>query len=248
MHMNLARYDTIKALLIATVVFAVLFGCDVPSDSTSSSNVSGSEYTTKQKAISHPPEGYSISASSQLDDNIFLLNLVTNIPGTIEIMAGISLSNQAPDDVWIGKNKRVRLENGIGQVTFDVSDLPSGQYEVEATFYPRWGFKDEVSKLTGVDENLEYTYPISLKGSGEAAEVMAQRNEDKRWIMENIIVGSEWEPGFWKSRFGQWEKFPVTTRNPDIISNYYFKSLDMTIIVNTLKDEVVSWRMGQDGL
>jgi hypothetical protein len=246
--MNFSRFDVIKALFLATVAYGVLFGCDAPSDSTSSSNVSGSEDMTKQVAISHPPEGYSISASSQLDDNKVLLELATNIPGTIEIMAGISLSNQDPDDVWIGKNKRVRLENGTGQVTFDVSDLPSGQYEVEATFYPRWGFQDEASKLSGIDENIEYTYPITLKGSGEPAEVAAQRNEDQKWVMENIIVGSEWEREFWMSRFGQWEEFPVTTRNPDIISNYYFESLDMTIIVNTLKDEVVTWRMGQDGL
>ncbi len=246
--MKFSRFDVIKALFIATVASGVLFGCDAPSDSTSSSNVSGSKDMTKQEAISHPPEGYSISASSQLDDNKLLLELATNIPGTIEIMAGISLSNQAPDDVWIGNNQRVRLANGTGQVTFDVSDLPSGQYEVEATFYPRWGFQDEVSKLSGVDENIEYKHPISLKGSGEPAEVTAQRNEDQKWVMENIIVGSEWEPEFWKSRFGQWEEIPVTTRNPTIISNYYFESLDMTIIVNTLKDEVVTWKMGQDGL
>lgn len=246
--MNFSRFAGVKAIFIATVASGILFGCDAPSDSTSSSNVSGSEDMTKQEAISHPPEGYSISASSQLDDNKVLLELATNIPGTIEIMAGISLSNQDPDDVWIGKNQRVRLENGAGQVTFDVSDLPSGQYEVEATFYPRWGFQDEVSKLSGVDENIEYTHPISLKGSGEPAEVAEQRSEDQKWVMENVIVGSEWEPEFWKSRFGQWEEFPVTTMNPDIISNYYFESLDMTIIVNTLKDEVVTWRTGQDGL
>lgn len=243
--MNFSRFDVIKALFITTVAPGVLFGCDAPSDSTSSSNVEG---MTKQEAISHPPEGYSISASSQLNDNELLLELATNIPGTIEIMAGISLSNQAPDDVWIGKNQRVRLANGTGKVTFDVSDLPSGQYEVEAAFYPRWGFQDEVSKLSGVDENIEYKHPVSLKGSGEPAEVVAQRNEDQKWVMENIIVGSEWEPEFWKSRFGQWKEFPVTTRNPDVISNYYFEFLDMTIIVNTLKDEVVTWRMGKDGL
>lgn len=246
--MNFCRFNVIKSLFILTVASGILFGCDAPSDSTSSSNVSDSKDLAKQESISHPPEGYSISASSQLDGDKLLLELATNIPGTIELMAGISLSNQAPDDVWIGKNQRVRLANGTGQVTFDVSDLPSGEYQVEATFYHRWGFQDEVSKLSGVDKNIEYKHPIYLKGSGESAEVAAQRNEDQKWVMENIIVGSEWAPEFWENRFGQWEEFPVTTMNPGIISNYYFESLDMTIIVNTLKSEVVTWRMGKDGL
>ncbi|WP_146010716.1 hypothetical protein [Halomonas heilongjiangensis] len=101
--MNFSRFDVIKALFIATVASGVLFGCDTQSDSMSSSNVSGSEDMTKQEAISHPREGYSISASTQLDNNKLLLEFATNIPGTIEIMAGISISNQAPDDVWIGK-------------------------------------------------------------------------------------------------------------------------------------------------
>lgn len=163
-------------------------------------------------------------------------------------MAGISLADQAPDDILIGKNGRARLVNGKGQVTFNVSDLPSGKYNVKAAFYPRWGFKDEESKLSGVDENLEYKHSISLTGSGEPAESANQRNEGQAWVMENITMGSEWDPGFWKNRFGQWNEFPVTTRNPDITSNYYFESLDMTIIVNSFKNEITTWRMGRDGL
>jgi len=247
--MSFSKLHVVRALFIATVASGALFGCDASNESLNSDAVSSSGDVVKQETISHPPEGYSISASSQkLGDNKVRLELATNIPGTIELMAGISLAGQAPDDTWIGKNERVRLVNGAGQVTFDVSDLPSGQYDVEATFYPRWGFQDEKSRLSGVNENLEHKHPISLTGSGESAELATQRNEGQRWVMENIIIGSEWDPEFWKGRFGQWEEFPVTTRNPHIISNYYFESLDMTIIINTLKDEVVVWKMGRDGL
>lgn len=247
--MSFANNSVIKFYLMAAVASFALFGCDASYDSSNSTNASDAENVAKHERISRPPEGYSVSVSSErLNDSKVHLELSTNIPGTIELMAGISLAGQAPDDTWIGKNERVRLVNGNGQVTFDVSDLPSGQYEVEATFYPHWGFQDEESRLSGVDQRLEHRHPIKLTGSGEPAELTAQRNENQRWVRENIIMGSEWDPELWKGRFGEWEKFPVTTRNPDIISNYYFESLDMTIIVNTLKDEIVVWRMGRDGL
>jgi len=174
--------------------------------------------------------------------------LATNIPGTIEFMDGISLADHDPDDILIGRNGLARLVNGKGQVTFNVSELPSVKYNVKAAFYPRWGLKDEESKLSGVDENLEHKHSISLTGSGELAESDNQRNEGQACVMENITIGSEWDPDFWKNRFGQWNEFPVTTKNSDIISNYYFESLDMTIIVNSFKNEITTWRMGGDGL
>ncbi|MBE0506642.1 MAG: hypothetical protein IBX50_07970 [Marinospirillum sp.] len=235
--------------LLSIVAAMSLIGCDAQNDVSTPDNASKPANVAENKSASHPPEGYSVSVSGRsLNDSQVHLVLTTSIPGTIELMASISLADQAPDDTWIGKNERVRLVNGIGQATFDVSDLPTGQYEVAANFYPRWGFQDEESRSSGVSESLEHSHPISLKGSGESSELVAQRNEDQQWVIENVIMGSEWDPSFWRDRFGEWEEFPVTTRNPDIISNYYFESLEMTLIVNTLKDEVVVWRMGRDGL
>ena len=235
--------------LLSIVAAMALIGCDAPNDVPASNNASEQAAVAENEPVSHPPEGYSISVSGRsLSDGQVHLELTTNIPGTIDLMASISLADQAPDDTWIGKNERVRLVNGTGQATFDVSDLPTGQYEVETSFYPRWGFQDEESRSSGANESLEHSHPISLKGSGESSELATQRNEDQQWVIENVIMGSEWDSSFWRDRFGEWEEFPVTSRNPDIISNYYFESLDMTLIVNTLKDEVVVWRMGRHGL
>lgn len=239
----------IGPITLTIFMMAVLIGCDTSNEPEEPSVVSASSNAAEEEKISHPPQGYSVSVQSQkLDGNRVRLELSTNIPGTIELMAGISLSGQEPDDTWIGKNERVRLVDGTGQAIFDVSDLPAGEYNVEATFYPQWGFQDDESRSSGVDEQLENKHPISLAGSGESAERAGKRNEGQKWVMENVAMGTEWEPSFWRNRFGEWEEFPVTTRNPDIISNYYFETLDMTLVINTLKNEIVVWRMGRDGL
>jgi hypothetical protein len=175
------------------------------------------------------------------------LSISTNIPGNIEIMAGVSLMGQAPKDTYIGKSERVKVSNGNSEVIIDVSDLPTGEYEAEANFYPRWGLQDERSKLTGINHEISASQKIKIGGSGESSKLVAKRNEGQKWVMENIIVGTPWNASEWKERFGSQEELPVTSMNPNIIKNYYFSTIDMTVIVNILKVKVVTWRMGKDG-
>lgn len=69
--------------------------------------------------------------------------------------------------------------------------------------------------------------------------------EGRLWVMENFVVGQEWNPNDWIKRFGAWSEIPVTDMNPAIIKKYYFESIDMTITVNTLKGEAVTWTSGK---
>ena len=195
------------------------------------------------------PEEYTLAVQGRVvGDNRVQVDVSTNIPGVIELMSGVSLANQAPDDIFVGKTERITIRDGAGQTTFDVSDLPQGEYEVEATFYPRWGFQDERSRATGIAEEIESRQPLTFDGSGESVAAVSEQNEGQRWVMENVSMGMAWNPAEWRNRFGAWEEFAATTRNPNIIVNYYFDSIDMTLVVNTLKGEVVTWKMGRDGL
>lgn len=188
-----------------------------------------------------------IQSEEEKDSSVEII-AKTNIPGSIEVMGGISLKGQADDDVYIGKSKKFLIIKGSGQVTIDTSDIPSGVYEAEVSFYPRWGFKDEASRSTGIDSSIETSKTINIEGSGESSDLAKTREEGQRWVMLNVITGTSWSKGDWISRFGTWETIPTETRNSRVIKNYYFKSIDMTIVVNILKDEVVTWGKGKDGL
>lgn len=237
-------------LLALSAVVLTLLGCGTDQPR-SSPSVSESSQTPADDAAANEldPDDYTLTVEGEVvKDGRVQVNVRTNIPGVIELMAGISLADQAPDDVFIGKTERITVREGAGQTTFDVSDLPQGEYEAEASFYPEWGFQDERSEATGITDPIESRQPLSLDGSGESAESVAERNEGQRWVMENVTMGMTWKPTEWKQRFGDWEEFAATSRNPDVITNYYFESIDMTIVVNTLKDEIVTWRTGRDGL
>ena len=44
---------------------------------------------------------------------------------------------------------------------------------------------------------------------------------------------------------GKYEKFDPTSGNPKVIQMFYFKSVDMTFMVNLLKNEIVTYRYGR---
>ena len=169
----------------------------------------------------------------------------SNIPGTIEVMLGLGLAGQDPDDVFIGTSKRIRIKNGRATVTVSKPDLPSGEYEVEVSFYPRWGPQDSVAKAAGANSEIHALQTVTLKGTGESPEAVQQRENDQRWVMENVYGGTRWDRSHWVGRFGEPRQLTITRLNPKIIKAYYFESLDMTIFVNELKDEVSHWRMGR---
>jgi len=112
--------------------------------------------------------GYSLSVHGKaVEGNRVQIEVTTNIPGIIEVMVALSLAGQKPDDTYIGKDARITVKEGKGQVSLDASALPSGKYEVEASFYPRWGFKDARSKKAKITETLEAKEAINLSGSGK---------------------------------------------------------------------------------
>ena len=192
---------------------------------------------------------YSINIEARESDSKEVeISVTTNIPGTIEVFGAVSLSGQKGDDVYIGVKEKFFIKDGVGFVALDVNGIPSGDYDAEVNFYPRWGFKDDESRATGISENVRSSIPLKLEGSGESAELASQREEGQRWVMENAYSGVSWSPGYWIERFGFWKQIPTQSRNPEIIKNYYFESIDMTVIVNVLKSEIVTWRTGKDGL
>lgn len=198
--------------------------------------------------IDVPAGGYSLSVHpSLLLDGDVSIEIQTNIPGMIEVMAGIALSGQDEDETWIGKSERVTITNGQASVTLDTVDLPQGNYEAEVSFYPRWGFKDTKSQSTGITETLAASEPISIIGSGESAIDTQLKNKGQAWVIDNVTMGEPWHPADWRKRFGQYEEIPIDSKalNPKIIKAYYFPKIDMTLIVNKLEAEIVIWRMGR---
>jgi len=172
------------------------------------------------------------------------LHVDTNIPGKIEVMVSLGLHGQNPDDVWIGMDERISVEHGYGSTIFDTKDLPRGKYDAEVSFYPRWSFQDDLSRATGISEHLGANSSISISGTGESASAVQERENGQRWVMENVNPGDAWILDKWVQRFGDFREIGVTRGNPKILKAYYFASIDMTVIVNQLRREVSTWRMG----
>ena len=169
----------------------------------------------------------------------------SNIPGMIEVMLGLGLADKDPDDVFIGTSKRITIKNGRAIATISKPGLPSGKYDVEVSFYPRWGPQDSIAEAAGANSEIRALQTVAIEGIGEPPNAAQQRENDQRWIMENVYGGTHWDRSYWVGRFGELRQFTITRLNPRIIKAYYFKSLDMTIFVNELKGEVSHSKTGR---
>lgn len=173
------------------------------------------------------------------------IDVTTNIPGTIEVMAAVSLAGQKPDDPYVGKDERLRITDGSGSTAISVSDLPKGSYDAEVDFYPAWGFQDSASRATRIDSNIHASARLRLKGTGEAAEATVTRKQGQKWVAEHLAMGDPWREADLVSRFGRYEELQVDRFNPEIIKAYYFPRIDVTIFANVLKGEISHWRFGR---
>ena len=173
------------------------------------------------------------------------VEVTSNIPGTIDVILGLDLAGQKPDDVFIGTDKRITLRIGRATAMIGKSGLPGGRYEVKASFYPRWGPQDNAAKAAGIESEIHARRTVMLTGTGESARSAQQRANNQRWVMENVHFGSRWDRSYWVRRFGNPQTLATTLWNPKIIKAYYFETLDLTIFVNELKSEVSHWRTGR---
>ncbi len=197
------------------------------------------------EGVGQSNNNYSVGVEAAvLDDGHVRIKATTNIPGTVEVMAVLALSGQDPEDTFVGTDERLTLRDGAGEIVLDTSTLPTGNYDAEVNFYPRWGLVDDRSKQSGANAELQARAPIAIVGSGEPVADVIARDAAQQWVMDNVEMGRKWNPDEWK-RFGEPENVALTRHNPAVVKGYYYPSIDMTILVNTLKGEVKVWRLGR---
>ena len=57
-------------------------------------------------------------------------------------------------------------------------------------------------------------------------------------------MNTPWDTNFWTEKFSTWEELKLESPcSPKILNLYYFKSIDMTRLVNVLK-EIGTYRLG----
>ena len=197
--------------------------------------------------IEEASEEYTISVSAKPVSAYGVeFTVKTNIPLPVEVMAGMSLKGQKPDDIYIGYSKRVKLASSEQTFVIDASSqkkkLPSGDYVAEVTFYPGWGAKNGNPKASIIKQQISDSVEVRLKGSGESSSDAGERNKLQMWVMENVIVGTVWnEPDFVR-RLGAYERIKA---DRNLHEGFYFPKADMTILVNTYKGTVSTWCMGR---
>ncbi len=217
-----------KTVLKFCAVIILLYACG-----------GGSEDSTEQLNPSIEVE------AKATNDSIVTFNVKTNIPLPIEVMAMIDLKGQAPDDTYIGYSDRVKLETSpfSFDLNFSKKKLPIGDYEAIVRFYPKWGADNGNEKAKKIKVEVADTAYVKLNTPHGTVSERKEFFRKKKWVANNVIVGTAWDKKKFVENLGEYEELKVT--DSKIIKKYYFKGADKTIIVNTLKKSVVTWKNGR---
>lgn len=161
------------------------------------------------------------------------------------VMASVNLADLKDDDVWIGYNEKLLLSEANQTFVLDTSKsndpLPSGEYEVEVNFYPRWG-ADNNEKAKNVPE-LRSSQNLTLLGSGQTEQSVKVKNDRQRWVMSSLDMNTPWDEARFVTKLGPYEKYQSDMSH--LHDAYYFPESDITLLVNRLKVEVTVWRLGR---
>lgn len=174
--------------------------------------------------------------------------VTTNLPLPVEIMADVNLAGQADDDTYIGFGDRMTLDKPETVFTLDGSDkdiLPTGAYEAEVDFYPRWGAENGNPEAARAPR-LTAMVPIEIKGNGTlpiTIEEANRRNSMQKWVMGTVGMNEPWDRARFEGQLGPCEKGPSTLSK--LHDAYYCPEADVTLIVNRLRNEMTVWRLGK---
>ena len=202
--------------------------------------------TSRNEYVSQSYE-IQVSAKPILNDEV-KFNVQTNIPLPVKVAVSIGLKGQKPSDIYIGEwGEHVELKKSNQTFVIDIkdSDLPSGIYIAEVTFYPRWGAKNGSPRAKKIKTVITGTSEITLQGTGETIKSVQQKDKKQTWVMSNVIMGTLWDRKKFIDKLGNYEELKVTKWNPNIIKAYYFPKADMTFVVNIYSDTIETWRMGK---
>lgn len=225
---------TILNRLTASCILLAVVGC----------SPTQSDQVDTQPAIIAGEKTLSTTATV-LDEGRVKFEIETTLPLPVEVMIGVSLKGQAPDDVYIGYSERTKIEKARSEFILDTrlskDILPDGEYEAEVSFYPFWGADNGNHDAKSAPE-LHARSDVVLKVTGVDRASTERKNELQKWVMLNIEMNVPWNRENYEAKLGPAEKGPSTMSR--LHDAYYFPEADVTLLVNRLKNEVTVWRLG----
>lgn len=181
------------------------------------------------------------------------VNVESNIPGAV-LSIDLALQGQKDKDVFIGTRFiRVPIINGKGHAIVDGNalaephgnTLPPGSYAARAAFYPLWDENRATAAKLNISKPIEVQQTVSLSGPGPSVAKTKQKLDAQKWLGLNFSAGKKWNPGYWQGKLGTFEDVGYRgSGDPKILKMYYFAQSDVTLLVNVLKGEVVTFRLG----
>lgn len=203
--------------------------------------------TTKQATI---PANYDLSlVAKQVSNTVVEMEISTNLPPPVEVMVGITMTGLKDEDTWVGYNERIKLTSAKTTHLLNIAQaskpLPNTSYMAEVQFFPSWGAGGNSAAQKAPELQAKAQIELQNLGSTSVSAIsVIQKNERRKWVMENVNMRMPWDEKKFVAKLGDYEKSPASMS--PLHDAYYFSNADMTLVVNRVRNEVTVWRDGRN--
>lgn len=111
----------------------------------------------------------------------------------------------------------------------------------------------KIAKRFGIseDDDFEIVKQVSLEGNGKgisSIEPLLAREKGRSWVTMEDTYGQKkwvWTPQQWQEKIGDSEAYSLDDLNPKIFKVFYFKTIDMSVLVDINRDEIIKYKKGR---
>lgn len=208
-------------------------------------------YCQNANNLDQPPK---IDLKVSYEKKTLIYSIETNISLPIEVMIGIGSSSSKPEDPAYGFSKRVKIDKSPTKFTVDAkdtygytsTDLKSGTYIADVTFYPTWGAKGNNIIAKKIKSKVVGTsiVEIGTNKKGDLINSEIDKSIKQTWGMR-IAIKDKWIKKNFIKNLGMYEELKTKGRDPAEVKTYYFPEADMTFFISKKRNEVLMWKFGK---
>lgn len=207
---------------------------------------------------SNAAEKYWIKVSPKVEGAYKITaNATTNLPDGVIIYANgyyAGLGDEDPAIGFNGGNVAVKGGKAVFVIEADKTAEPSkeliikGEYELHVCFSPFWDENQAAAQKLSITNSIETIQKLHLVGNGKdkkAIDIYIKRQKSKDWVMQEVYPGTRWDTKLFTKKLGLYKTYDPKNLNPKVVKMFYFSDVDMTLIVNVRKGEIMAWRDGK---
>lgn len=171
------------------------------------------------------------------------VTIATVLPLPAEATIEVAIRDREAGAPWFGIEKSVRIRESPTTVLLDAADssvpLPIAEYQATVVIQPATG---EAGRAPNAKDRRTLVVDVGPMGSGATPAQLQRRKELRKWIADNVRIGTPWREAPFVEQLGAFEEIVADGETRPTL---YFAEADAALILDDARSAIVSYRFGR---